>query len=332
VIALPFNDYSCLASISEVIADLVKNEDPLIAELAAKHPTTRSLARWIRTLPQRDDNGETNDGPKVEACDPPQRLRVPADDPNCVERAAMYLAIAELIDPEPVRQLATLDLPVGLHTFPVENGVPVILDPTIPRNCVTCGLACEAKGPVTVDARDAIEWTATLAEAGAAPLRNGPSRRWLRRARNAVLRLVNEGAAPASSGDIGAIGWMFALAERAARRYGVRAIAIVRTTARAIADLLDQALARKERNLALEIGGFRFEPTAWMSQLAKIAGNVGLDLGAAALHTELNSLGIGDDIFGLVEQEANKQGATLGVLAHPPKLPTFASMVKKAAT
>lgn len=326
MIALPFNDYTCLASISEVIAELVANEDPVITELAAKHPTTTSLARWIRTLPQRDDNGDRNDGPKVEACEPPQRLRVPADDPNCVERAALYLAVAEFIDPKPVRQLATLDLPIGLHTFPVENGVPVILDPSIPRNCITCGLACEANGPVKVDARDAIEWTATLAEAGAAPMRNGPSRRKLRRARNAVLRLVNEGAAPADARDIGAIGWMFALAERAARKYGARAIAIVRTTARAIADLLDQTLARRERNLALEIGGMRLEPPSWLSPLMSIAGNVGLDIGASLLHSKLNALGVGDDVFGLVEQEANKEGRTLGVLAHPPRLPTFASL------
>jgi hypothetical protein len=330
VIALPFNDHSCLVSISQVIAELVKNEDAVIVELAKQHPTTQSLVRWIRSLPQRDDNGERGDGPKVKACDPPQRLRVPADDPNCVERAAMYLAIAELIDPEPVRQLATLDLPIGLHTFPVENGVPVILDPSVPRNCVTCGLACEANGPVTVDARDAIEWTATLAEAGAVPLRNGPSRRRLRRARNAVLRLVNEGTAPADARDIGAIGWMFALAERAARKYGARAIAIIRTTARAIADLLDQALARRERNIALEIGGMRLEPPAWLSPLMSIAGNVGLDIGASLLHSKLNALGIGEDIFGLVEQEANKEGRTLGVFAHPPKLPTFASLQNRA--
>ena len=330
MITLPFNDHTCLASISEVIAELVRNEDPVIVALAQRHPTTQSLVRWIRSLPQRDDNGVAGDGPKVEACDPPQRLRVPAHDPNCVERAAMYLAIAELIDPAPVRQLATLDLPVGLHTFPVENGAPVILDPTVPRNCVACGLACEAKGPVTVDTRDAIEWTATLAEAGPAP-RNGPSRRKLRRARNAVLRLVNEGVAPADAQDIGAIGWMFALAERAARKYGARAIGIVRTTARAIADLLDETLARKERNLALDIGALPLEPLAWLSPLVSIAGNVGLDIGASLLHSKLNALGVGDDVFKLVEQEANKENRTLGPLARPPKLPTFETFQKRAA-
>ena len=119
MIGLPFNDYTCLASITEVIAELVENGDPVITEIAAKHPTTASLAAWLRTLPQRDDEGVPGDGPKVDACDPPQRLRIPAPDPNCVERAATYIAIAELIDPVPVRQLATLDTPIGLHTFPI---------------------------------------------------------------------------------------------------------------------------------------------------------------------------------------------------------------------
>ncbi|MFT3697700.1 MAG: hypothetical protein QM831_31465 [Kofleriaceae bacterium] len=83
-----------------MITELVNNEDIEIAEIAAKHPTTVSLAAWIRTLPQRDDDGDPEDGPKIDACAPPQRLRVPAPDPNCVERSALYLAVAEIIDPE----------------------------------------------------------------------------------------------------------------------------------------------------------------------------------------------------------------------------------------
>src|SRR5206468_4130270 len=147
---------------------------PVITEIAEKHPTTASLAAWIRTLPQRDDDGDDKDGPKVEACEPPQRLRIPAPDPNCVERSALYVAVAELIDPEPVRQLATLDTPIGLHTFPIENGAPVILDPRVQRNCLACGVAMTSPGPAVVDARDAIEWSAQLAEdgVGAVHLRN----------------------------------------------------------------------------------------------------------------------------------------------------------------
>jgi hypothetical protein len=330
VIALPFNDLRCLGSITEVIAELVKHEDEVLAEIAAKHETTTSLAAWIRTLPQRDDDGEPKDGPKVDSCEPPQRLRIPAPDPNCVERAALYLAVAELIDGEPVRQLATLDTPIGLHTFPIENGAPIILDPRVPRNCLDCGVAMTAPGPIAVDAHDAIEWSARLAEdgAGVANLRNGPSR--VRKARNAVMRLVDEGVPPAPA-EVDAMGLMFALAEKAAHRYGVRALSMVRATANAIGELLDEVIAKAQRNIALDIGGMRLEAPAWLSQLATVAGRVGLDVGAVALRSKLAALGIGSDMFDLVEQELNHDGLTMGVLAHPPRLTTFASMQQKAA-
>lgn len=331
MIALPFNDLRCLGSITEVVAELVSHRDEVIREVAAKHATTESLAEWIRGLPQRDDDGDGEDGPKVDECKPPQRLRIPAPDPNCVERAALYLAAGEMIDPRPVRQLATLDTPIGLHTFPVENGAPVILDPRVPRNCLDCGLAATKPGPVAIEARDAIEWTAQLAEAGAANLRNGPNR--VRRARNAMMGLVEQGAAPASPEVVEAIGWMLALAEKMARRYGPRAVRIVRTTAQAIADLADEALVRSQRNLSLEIGGMKLEPAPWMSGLARIAGRIGLDVGAVALRSKLASLGIGADMFGLVEEELNREGLTLGAIARPPKLPTLENFMasKKAA-
>ena len=99
MIGIPFNDLACLGSITEVVAELVENRDSVIAEIAAKHTTTESLATWIRSLPQRDDDGEKGDGPKVDECKPPQRLRIPAEDPNCVERSALFLAVAEFIDP-----------------------------------------------------------------------------------------------------------------------------------------------------------------------------------------------------------------------------------------
>ena len=329
MIGLPFNDLRCLGAITEVVAELVSNRDPVIVELAGKHADVESLAQWIRGLPQRDDEGEKQDGPRVEGCKPPQRLRIPAPDPNCVERAALYLAAAEIIDPKAVRQLATLDTPIGLHTFPVENGAPIILDPRMPRNALDAGLALVKPGPVAMEARDAIELTAQLAEAGAANLRNGPSR--VRKARNAIMELVDEGAAPADAEVIDSIGWLLALAERVARRYGARAVAIVRTTAQAIADLADDALVRTERNLAVEVGGTRLEPPPWASALARIAGRVGVDVGAIALRTKLHALGVTDELLGLVEEELNRDGLTLGVLTRPPKLPTFETWVRRRA-
>lgn len=329
MIGLPFNDLKCLASVTEVVAELVRNEDLVITELAAKHPTVESLTAYIRSLPQRDDLGDRGDGPRVDVCDPPQRLRIPAEDPNCVERAALYVAVAEIIDPNPVRQLATLDTPVGMHTFPVENGAPVILDPRLPRNCLDCGVQFLTQSPIVIDPRDAIDWTAQLAEAGAANLRNGPSR--VRKARNAIVALVDEGAAPGDAETIDSIGWLLSLAERVARTYGPRALAVVRTTAQAIAELADEALARAQRNLALEIAGRTVRPAPWMSMLAKIAGRVGMNLGAVALDAKLKSMGIGGDMVGLVENELNREGLTLGAVARPPKLPTFERLFKPGA-
>ncbi|MFT3693834.1 MAG: hypothetical protein QM831_11875 [Kofleriaceae bacterium] len=325
MIGIPFNDLRCLGSITEVIAELVTNQDELLEEIAAKHDNSESLANWIRSLPQRDDDGDEDDGPKVEECKPPQRLRIPAPDPNCVERAALYLGVAELIDPKPVRQLATLDTPIGLHTFPVENGAPVILDPRVPDTCLDCGVAALKKEPVTIEARDAIEWTAQLAEAGAANTRNGPSR--VRKARNALMKMVDEGAAPASPEVVEAIGWLLAMAEKMARKYGTRAISIVRTTAQAVADLADETIARTQRNSRFEFAGIKLDAPPWLSAL----GRIGADVGSVALRAKLNALGIGSDMFGLVEEELNREGLTLGAIASQRKLPTLENFFGKTS-
>jgi hypothetical protein len=327
VIGLPFNDRMCLGTVTELVADLVATDDVLLAEIAARHPTTESLATWIRCLPQRDDLGDKGDGPKVDACEPPQRLRIPAPDPNCLERAALYVGAAELIDPAPLRQLATLDTEIGLHTFPVENGAPVILDPRVPRNGLAMGLALERPGPVAIEPREAIEWTVQLAEAGAAPLRNGPSR--VRRGRNAMRVLVDEGVAPADEADVDAIAWVLTLAERVARKYGARVVAMVRSTAQAVAELADEALARTQRNLAIEIGGTRLEAPPWLSGLARVATRVGVDVGAIALRAKLATYGIDDSMLALVEEELNKDGMTMGPLARPMKPATFATVAQK---
>lgn len=327
MIALPFNDRRCLGSITEIVADMVARDDELLAKLATEHPTTESLATWIRSLPQRDDLGETEDGPKVDACEPPQRLRLPAPDPNCVERAALYIAVAEMIDPGPLRQFATLDTEIGLHTFPVENGAPVILDPRVPRNGLEMGLALNKRGPVAISPQDAVEWTAQLAEAGAAPLRNGPSR--VRLARNAMRALVDEGVAPADARTIDSIAWMLSLADKVARKYGARVVAMVRSTTQAIAELADEARARALRNLSIEIGGLKLTPAPWLSGLAQVAARVGVDVGMIALRAKLATLGIDGSMLGMVEEELNRDGLSLGPLAKPPGQPTLATIAAK---
>lgn len=331
MIGVPFdnNDLTCLSAISEAMVDLVGRRDPLLVEIAQKYPTTEALAAWIRSLPQRDDFGAPGDGPKVEACQPVQRLRVPAPDPNCVERAALYLGVAELIDPYPIRQLATLDFDWGRHTFPIESGAPVVLDPRISAEELARGVvpgdlpspAPEAlastpavrPAPVAIDVREAIEYTAQLAEEGTRNLRNGPRLTWL--ARNAIRSLVDSGTPPTDEKTLDTLGWFFAQAEEVARAYGLRALTIVRTTAAAISDLVDDVLARDQRNLSFDFGSTHFSVPSWLSDAASTVGKVGLDLGAAYVRPYLLGAGITGEMLNLVEQELNSEGYSLGPLS-----------------
>jgi hypothetical protein len=126
VIWWPFNDFDCLTGITRyMVANLAR---PDVVALARRFRSTAQLAEWLRDLPQRNDDGDERDGPRLQ-CDVSQRVRIAPADPNCVERALTYIILAEHIDPRPLRQLATIDTPLGRHTLPVENGEAVILDP-----------------------------------------------------------------------------------------------------------------------------------------------------------------------------------------------------------
>ncbi len=140
MIARPHNDRACLDAITAQVKARLESGDAELVALAEQLGDTAALVEYIRELPQLDDTGSPCDGPKVTACRPAQRLRLPTDSPNCVERSALFLAVAEMIDPGPVRRLATVDTPGGLHTFPTEDGAPVILDPMQSRNALRAGL------------------------------------------------------------------------------------------------------------------------------------------------------------------------------------------------
>jgi len=332
MIALPYNDLECLGAISQILATMVDERDPVLVELAEQHPTTQQLVDYIRSLPQRDDLGAANDGPRVHACSPPQRVRIGADDPNCVERAALLVAVEEINRPNHAYQLATVDTPIGLHTFPLVDGKPVVLDPRVSHECLECGVAINAPGPVAVEPRNAIAWMIDMAGQDLGQLRNGPSQ--LHLGQQAIRRLINEGAVPGPT-EIDAMGLLFALAERAARRYGTRALGIVRTAARALADVLDSVLER--RNAHINLGGLKFDTPRWLDDTAGAVENVGLGVGSAYLRTKLAVLdlpkliglpGGTDAIIGLLENELGQKGRTLGDFAHPPKLATFAKFAE----
>lgn len=165
MIVAPLNDVECLSELSHVADEGTRRAS--VSEIAARFATPAELARWIRSLPQRNDGGDPRDGPRI-ACDVSQRARVPAKDPNCVERSLLYLAAAELLDPRPRRALATISTPLGRHTFPVEEGRPVVLDPVVSRNALAAGLYLMQASPQdpmpAAHPAEILSWMAEIAE------------------------------------------------------------------------------------------------------------------------------------------------------------------------
>jgi hypothetical protein len=195
VIAEPINDNDCLGRLTDYAAAQIGRRD--LVAFALQFRSTAALATRIRAMPQRDDEGDPKDGPRV-ACDVSQRARVPAGDPNCVERALLYLVVAEHIDPRPVRQLITIDTPAGRHTLPVEDGVPIILDPRRGRNEIEAGVWRATRAPRAVDAAPALrdddrrllEWIGHIAEEPAERHAGELGRRRVARARHALVALA----------------------------------------------------------------------------------------------------------------------------------------------
>lgn len=374
MIGLPFNDLACLGWVTQVVAEMVANPDQRLVALASAHPSACAIQAYIRALPQRDDTGDPSDGPRLQECDPPQRLDLFSAAPNCFERSALYMLLAELVDPKPTRQLATVRLGEGaLHTFPLVDGAPVVLDPNEsqvdleqalratraaleagegdePRNAApstvlvdpdviadlhehddhaTCvALERADTGPMPIGARDALALTTQLGIVGAAQVRNGSELGRAHRARDTIMRLVDEGVAPETEHEIDLVAWLLALAEQVAvEQHNSQTLAIVRATANGLASLADQAIDQlRTRNLSLNIGGYRLSPASWLGDLAGVAARVGGNVGAVALRAKLASMGVGPDLFGLLEDELNRDGYSLGALANPRQLPSLDSM------
>jgi len=330
MIADPINDVACLTKVTDLAVDAIDTE--AVRNIAACHGSTRALAAWIRTLPQRNDLGEPSDGPKVD-CDVPQRVRIPADTPNCVERSALFLAAGELIDPTAVRQLATIDTPIGRHTFPVEDDRPIKLDPRVPRNALEAGLFRMSE-PDSFDLSpdEAFRWVSTIAAEPAARYRNGPAR--IRNAHAAFRKLLLRRPLPRNGIDD--MTWALSVAEQAAQMFGVRGLEIVRLGATTLRHALRPAPA--PRNLSIRVGGFRVSPDlGTLGNLAKVGGRIGWNIGGAVVRAKLEQLGIGQPVIREVERELNREGLSLGTLAKPPPMPgtlaalTTDAIVKKRA-
>ncbi len=306
----PLNDHDCLELITDSVEEAMNSA--AVHDLAARFRNTSALADWIRGLPQRNDDGHSVDGPRV-ACDVPQRLRLPADDPNCVERSALYMAAAEHLDPTPLRQLATIATPLGRHTFTVEDDAPINLDPRLPRNALSAGLfrILGEEGEAR-NAGDALDWVLSLAEEPAASLLGGLAR--LRNAELALEALETGERLPRNAAED--IGFALALADEEAPLFGTVARNAVATSNRALRRLL----SRSPRNrFGINIGGSRIEPNwSGIKSVHKIADRVGKTAGKAYVRYWLGVWGLSPEVIGAVEKELKTEGLSLGALADPP--------------
>ena len=330
MIDAPLNDRGCLDDITATIAELAEAGDPALAEVAAWFDDTRGLARWIRSLPQRDDLGAPSDGPRVPTCHPPQRLRIAPADPNCVERAALYLGAAELIDPRPVRALTTIDVPGGRHTLPVEDGAPV-LDPAVSRNAARAELWRAARtrngaAPVAMSPTQAVDWIALLAAEPAGCFAGGVDRV---RAGHRAMRAVLRGEA-VDADQVADMAFVLGLAHHEAHHYGDTGRCIVGTTAIAIDRI--EGETRRNAGPELHVGRYRVRPDrVVLGKLGRVGGRIGYRVGLAALRAKLATLGISPPVVDALERELNAEGLSLGPLAaHPPMPGTLAAMTPDA--
>jgi hypothetical protein len=330
MIGKPHNDHECLGAVTDEVIEKVSARDPALATLAERFGDTDDLAAWFRALPQRDDEGAPCDGPKVTACRPPQRLRFDAEDPNCFERTARWVGAAELIDPESVYRLATIETSSGLHTYPTRDGEPVILDPRQKRNALRAGLFRARRNgsarPVALTPTQAIDWLAELAMEPAERFPNGP-----RRVENGhrALRGVLAGQ-PLRIADVKDVAILLALAEREARLWGSMGVRIVHTVAHAI-DRLDRLAAdcgrdaqgapRNAGPFSLRIGNHTISPDIpLLGSLARVGGRIAGNVGLEALKLKLATMGITPPVLNTLERELNHEGLSLGRLATPPPM------------
>jgi hypothetical protein len=339
VIGTPHNDRACLGPLTERIVELVAEDEPSIVAAAERFSHLDELAAWMRTLPQRDDEGLPCDGPKIDECRPPQRFRIDALDPNCVERAGKFIAVGEKIDPSRMYRLATTDTPGGLHTFPTVDGAPVVLDPKQSRNALRAGLfrECRNAAPVQLTPAQAVDWIADLASEPAARFKHGHERLHCgHRAMRHVLVLR-----PICIADIKHVAFVLALAEREARMYGPQGIAIVHSTAHAI-DRLDRIAADRwmsaqsgPRNAGpfdfLTAGATLIPDLNVLGSLARVGGRIAGNVGLEALKLKLATMGITPPVLNSLEKELNQEGLSLGPLAKPsPMLGSLGAMTPEA--
>ena len=282
VIGLPFNDHRCLGSITEVIAELVENQIRCIVELAAKYATSEALAAWIRTLPQRDDDGDRRrraEGRGVRAAaaaaHPGRRseLRRARGALHRRGRADRSRADAPARDARHAGRAA--HVPGRERSADHPRSACAAKLPGLRRRDDDAG-----PGDDRCARRDRMDGASSPRTGRHEDVRNGPSR--VRSARNAVMRLVDRRR---RAGSVrGRRDGLDVRARRAGRApLGRRALSMVRTTAHAIAELpTRRSRARSATSRSRSAARARRAAMA-LAARARSAGRIGLDVGAAAL-------------------------------------------------
>ncbi len=261
MIAAPVNDVSCLSRFTDVAkqaterAEVQQLANRFLARNASTDAALHDMRRWLRNKPQLNDTGHGPE-PRVDCGTVQQRVDYLGDRPNCSERTILYCALGEHIDPDSIRQMATIRTPAGLHTFPLENGEPVVLDPRMPRNALLLGVHAMRNGSASeMRPHELVSFALDLAEEPARQYRNGRTR--LDSAETALQRAFRgEPVAPCPSrfrNSLSDIAWTFALAEQAARVSGGYGLDAVRLSAMAVQSMM----AAQARNLSFRIGGLK---------------------------------------------------------------------------
>lgn len=320
----PLNDRSCLGAVTEFMRRMLAERGPELAALAAQFSTTGELAHWIRRKPQIDDNGDPDEGPKLHACRPPQRLRVFWEAPNCFERTIEYVLLAELIDAAPKRAMATVNTRFGRHTLPIENNQAVVLDPVMTRNELEGALFQLDRRPLHVTRNEAIDWMATIAEEPAA------ARGDVHRVRNAraAMRAVMTGQeiTPQAIADIA---YTVDEADREATQFGARGRELHHRTAE---DLTNALITQRRRNAGMglelenlvQIGVSVLQHELVQASQSAATSSSGASRnagrGGTSGQTQLGKLGVGNpllmDLEKLIGKQGIKQGFTLAGTAY----------------
>jgi hypothetical protein len=128
VIQDALDDEACLGQLTKFARELAPTT---LVRLVARHIVDNdaeaapheAVVRWLQSKPQADDNG--TEATRYITCDVPQRVRLFADDPNCVERATDALMLLEALEqmklcPSTPRALVTIERPLR-HTGLVEK-------------------------------------------------------------------------------------------------------------------------------------------------------------------------------------------------------------------